>query len=49
MAFIPVQMHYPLLGIHGFLEYFDTTFRGENRVVELIPNGSFAGVVEPLS
>jgi len=49
VAFADLSVPYPILGLAGFLEYFDATFRGEDRVVELAPNGSFTGDVEPLS
>jgi len=34
----------PLLGLAGFLQYFDAEFRGFDLEVLLIPNRSFSGV-----
>ena len=34
----------PLLGYAGFLQYFDTEFRGADTEVILLPNRSFSGV-----
>jgi hypothetical protein len=44
-AFTSAQLPYPLFGMAGGLEYFDTTFRGEDERVELFPNGRFPGTV----
>lgn len=43
VGFSSAPLKYPLLGIAGCLEFFDTTFRGEDGVVELSPNGKFPG------
>ena len=43
-AFSPAPLKYPLLGLAGCLEYFDSTFRGANQLVELTPNPRFPGI-----
>ncbi len=40
VGFSPAPVRYPLLGSAGCLRYFDSVFRGENRVVELETNPS---------
>ena len=39
VAFAPKRGTHPLLGFAGFLQFFDTTFLGEQEEVTLIPNG----------
>jgi hypothetical protein len=46
VGFSSAPIKYPLLGITGCLEFFDATFRGEDHVVELVPNGSFPGSLQ---
>jgi hypothetical protein len=48
VGFSSAPLHYPLLGLAGFLEHFDAIVRGEKRIVELIPNAAFAGQIKPL-
>jgi hypothetical protein len=43
VGFSSAPLKYPLLGMAGCLEFFDATFRGEDGVVELSPNGKFPG------
>jgi len=38
IAFTPVNIRYPLLGVAGCLEYVDAKFLGKERRVELEPN-----------
>lgn len=45
VAFTPANVRYPLFGNAGSLEFFDVTFRGEQRVIELNTNSAFAGTV----
>ena len=40
-AFTAAPIRYPLLGISGCLDFFDATFRGDRRVLELQTNRSF--------
>ncbi len=43
-GFTRAPIRYPLLGICGCLEFFDATFRGAQRIVELQTNASFPPV-----
>jgi hypothetical protein len=43
-GFTRAPIRYPLLGVCGCLEFFDTTFRGAQRIVELQTNTSFVQV-----
>lgn len=43
VAFVPVALHYPLLGFAGFLQFFDAHFKGADREVILTPNRDFPG------
>ncbi len=36
-------MRWPLLGLTGFLQFFDVTFLGQNHEVIITPNSSFPG------
>lgn len=45
IAFAAMLMPYPILGVAGFLEYFDTNFRGADHLLELFPNRNFPGNV----
>jgi hypothetical protein len=47
VAFSDAPLPYILLGNNAFLEFFDTTFLGWAREVELSPNVSFPGTIEP--
>ena len=47
IAFTPVNIRYPLLGIAGGLEYLDARFLGKLREVELEPNDAFPSIVPP--
>ena len=42
----PLEIPYRILGNAGCLEFFDVTFRGADRLVELEPNGSYAGMID---
>jgi hypothetical protein len=45
VVFSSAPIAYPILGIAGCLEFFDATFRGEDHLVELSPNGKFSGSI----
>ena len=45
VGFSPAPLRYPILGSTGFQEFFDVTFRGDTRAVELVPNASFPGTI----
>ena len=47
IAFTPVNIRYPLLGLAGCLEYLDANFRGMLREIELEPNVTFPAVFPP--
>jgi hypothetical protein len=36
-------MHYPILGTCGCLQFFDSRFLGEDRLVEIETNRTFPG------
>ncbi len=44
VGFVPMRLHYQLLGHAGFLEYFEAEFRGTDREVILTANRSFPGI-----
>ncbi len=41
VAFSRANLRYPLLGVCGFLEYFNVTFLGDDRALEITPNAAF--------
>jgi hypothetical protein len=43
ISFSPAPMRYPILGTCGCLQFFDSRFRGEDRVVEIETNRSYPG------
>jgi hypothetical protein len=43
VGFVPVRLRHVLLGHAGFLQFFDTEFRGADREVVLTTNHSFPG------
>jgi hypothetical protein len=43
VGFTPAPIRYPLLGNAGCLCFFDTTFRGDDRLVELETNRAYPG------
>lgn len=43
VAFCDAPIRYPLLGNAGCLEFFDVTFRGDQRVLEIERNSSYTG------
>ncbi len=43
VGFVATSLRYSLLGHGGFLQFFDTEFRGATHEVVLIPNSSFPG------
>jgi hypothetical protein len=45
IAFSQAPIRYPILGLSGTLEYFDATFLGDDRLIRLEVNRSFAGTV----
>jgi hypothetical protein len=44
IGFCDAPIRYPLLGIAGCLQFFNATFLGARRVVELEKNRSYPGV-----
>jgi hypothetical protein len=46
IGFTSAPLPYPLLGMTGFLEYFDASFLGEDNALELKPNGAFPGTAK---
>jgi hypothetical protein len=47
VAFTPVSVRYPLLGVAGCLEYLDAKFLGKDRMVELEANDLLPPLVRP--
>ena len=45
VAFSPAPMPYVLLGYRGCLQFFDATFRGDDRLVEISDNRSYPGTI----
>jgi hypothetical protein len=43
VGFSPARLKQPLLGIAGFLQFFDTNLRGAQEVAELTVNSSYPG------
>jgi hypothetical protein len=43
VAFTPAQLHRPLLGFAGFLQFFTATFHGDKEEVELAVNSQYQG------
>jgi hypothetical protein len=43
VGFSPAPIRYPILGMCGCLNYFDTRFRGEARIVEVETNQTYPG------
>jgi hypothetical protein len=43
IGFADVPLRWALLGLAGFLQYFDAELRGARRELVLIPNSSFPG------
>ncbi len=43
VGFIDIRRRTGLLGLAGFLDYFDTSLMGAAREVQLSPNGAFPG------
>ena len=43
VGFVPLALRHPLLGYAGFLQFFDSNFRGADRGVPLAPNRDFPG------
>jgi hypothetical protein len=43
VGFSQAPLRYPILGLSGCLQFFDAHFRGEDRIVELQTDRSFAG------
>jgi len=48
VGFTSAPIPYPLLGLTGFFEFFDATFRGADHRLELTPARTFAGTITPL-
>ena len=46
IGFVPANLHNPLLGFAGFLQFFNADFRGADRQVNLTPNHTFPGQVQ---
>ena len=47
VGFTSAAIRYPLLGVAGCLEYFDVTFLGAGQQMEIEPNSTFPGAVQP--
>ena len=47
VSFSPAPIRYPILGLAGCLQYFDATFRGDGRMIEISPNSTFSGSIVP--
>jgi hypothetical protein len=45
IGFSPAPIRYPLLGTAGCLQYFNTKFRGEDRIVEIDATLSYPGTI----
>jgi hypothetical protein len=45
VGFSPAPLRYPILGNAGCLQYLDVLFRGDDLVVELTTNRSYAGSI----
>jgi hypothetical protein len=45
VSFSSAPMRYPILGTCGCLQYFDSRFRGEDRVVEIEANRTYPGTM----
>jgi hypothetical protein len=43
VGFVPITMHYCLLGYAGFLQFFDVAFHGADREAVLLPNRDYRG------
>ncbi|MBV9122213.1 MAG: hypothetical protein JO112_02490 [Planctomycetes bacterium] len=43
VGFSPAPIRYPILGLTGCLEFFDTRFRGSNLIVEFDTNPAYPG------
>ena len=43
VGFSAAPIPYVLLGTRGCLQFFDVTFRGDNRIVEIEPNRAYPG------
>ena len=43
VGFIDVALPWPLLGLAGFLQFFDATLKGDQKELLLTPNNSFPG------
>jgi len=44
VGFSDAPLRYPLLGQSGFLQYFDVTFLGADRIVRIAPNPTFVSL-----
>jgi hypothetical protein len=44
-GFSPAPLRYPILGLSGCLQFFDTRFLGERRIVQLEVNRSYPGTI----
>ena len=50
IGFTATKLRYPLLGHAGFLQFFDSDFRGGDQEVLLTPNATFSGkVIRPIT
>jgi hypothetical protein len=48
VGFTSAPIPFPLLGLSGFLEYFDACFLGEDKFLELTTNRAFAGATRSI-
>jgi hypothetical protein len=44
VGFSDAPLRHPLLGQNGFLQYFDVTFLGADRIVRIAPNPTFVSL-----
>jgi hypothetical protein len=47
VGFTPTKLRYPLFGYAGFLQFFNSEFRGDNRELILTPNATLPGSPTP--
>jgi hypothetical protein len=48
VAFTSAPLDYPLLGMLGFFQFFDATFLGAGRQLQLTPVTGFSGTIRQL-
>jgi len=48
VGFLPAPLRYGLLGLAGFLEFFEVTLSGERKEVVIVPSATFPGIISRL-